>query len=161
MAHRAATSVVLQTSHCWKDATLSSGLVIIQNESDSTELIGRRSTSHVCGFVQELIHGQFDLQGAPAVMQERPPVCVTDCKSLYDHLSAVCSPSTLHDKRSAIDVLVIRESVKKTGCTMRRAPRELQLADGLTKDKGEAVECLRRSLRSGSCMLRGEEQVMH
>ena len=40
-------------------------------------------------FLQELIHGQFDLQGAPAVMQERPPVCVTGCKSLYDHLSAV------------------------------------------------------------------------
>ena len=49
-------------------------------------------------FLQELIHGPFDLQGAPAVMQERPPVCVTDCKSLYDHLSAVGSPSTLQDK---------------------------------------------------------------
>ena len=24
-------------------------------------------------FLQELIHGQFNLQGAPAVMQERPP----------------------------------------------------------------------------------------
>ena len=59
-------------------------------------------------FLQELIHGQFDLQGAPAVMQGRPPVCVTDCTSLYDHLSAVGSPSTLHDKRSAIDVLIIR-----------------------------------------------------
>ena len=26
-------------------------------------------------FLQELIHGSFDLRGAPAVMQERPPVC--------------------------------------------------------------------------------------
>ena len=87
-------------------------------------------------------------------------VCVTDCKSLYDHLSAVGSPSTLHDKRSAIDVLIIRESMKKTGCTIRWAPTGLQLADGLTKDKGVSVECLRRSLRSGSYMLRGEEQVL-
>ena len=79
---------------------------------------------------------------------------VTDCKSLYDHLSAVGSPSTLHDKRSAIDVLIIRESMKKTGCAIRWAPT------GLTKDKGESVECLRRSLRSGSHMLRGEEQLM-
>ena len=102
----------------------------------------------------------MDPQGAPAVMQERPPVCVTDCKSLYDHLSAVGSPSTLHDKRSAIDVLIIRESMKKTGCVIRWAPTGLQLADGHTKDKGEAVECLRRSLRSGSYMLRCEEQVM-
>ena len=58
-----------------------------------------QATSVALGFVewatlfrQELNHEQFDLQGAPAVMQERPPVCVTDCKSLCDHLSAVCSP---------------------------------------------------------------------
>ena len=110
-------------------------------------------------FLQELIHGPFDLQGAPAVMQERPPACVADCKSLYDHLSAVGSLSTLHDKRSAIDVLIIRESMKKTGCMIRWAPTGLQLADGLPKNNGEAVECLRRSLRSGSYMLRCEEQV--
>ena len=61
-------------------SVVSNGLEIIQNESDSTELL------------QELNHEQFDLQGAPAVMQERPPVCVTDCKSLYDHVSAVCGP---------------------------------------------------------------------
>ena len=58
-------------------------------------------------------------------------------------------------------MLIIRESLKKTGCVIRWAPTGLQLADGLTKDKGEAVECLRRSLRSGSYMLRSEEQVMH
>ena len=81
-------------------------------------------------------------------------MCVTNCKSLYDHLLAVESPTTLQDKRSAVDVLIIRES-------LRWAPTGLQLADGLTKDKGEAVECLRRSLRSGSYMLRNGEQVMH
>ena len=81
---------------------VSNGLEIIQNESDSTELLGRRSTSRVC------CSGLWD---APAVMQERPPVCVTDCKSLYDHLSAVGRPSTLHDKRSSIDVLIIRVSM--------------------------------------------------
>ena len=45
-------------------------------------------------------------------------------------------------------------------CGKPVAPTGLQLADGLTKDKGEAAECLRRSLRSGSYMLRGEEEVM-
>ena len=68
---------------------------------------------------------------------------------------------TLQDKRSAVDVLIIRESLKKTCCVIRWAPTGLQLADGLTKDKGEAIECLQRSLRSGSYMLRNEEQVMH
>ena len=130
---------------------VSSGLAIIRDESDSAELVGNRSTSHVSAlgfvewatlFLQELIHGPFDLQGAPAVMQERPLVCVTDCKSMYDHLSAVRSPSTLQDKRSAIDVLIIRESLKKTGCVIRWAPTGLQLADGLKKKKrqGRGVE---------------------
>ena len=74
--------------------------------------------------------------------------------------SSVGSPSTLRDKRSAIDVLIIRESMRKTGCMIRWAPAGLQLADGPTKDKGDSVECLRRSLRSGPYMLRCEEQVM-
>ena len=98
-------------------------------------------------FMQELIHGPFDLQGAPAVVLERLTVCVTDLKSLYDHLSAVGSPSTVQDKRSGIDVLIIRESMKKSRCVTRWAPTGPQLADGSTKDKMEAVECLRRSLR--------------
>ena len=58
-------------------SVVSNGPEIIQNESDSTELLGSRSTGHVCGFglcrvgfLQELNHGQFDLQGPPAVMQE-------------------------------------------------------------------------------------------
>ena len=112
-------------------------------------------------FLQELVHGSFDLRGPPAVMRERPPVCVTNCKSLHDHLLAVGSPTTLQGKRSAVDLLIMRESLKKTGCVIRWAPTGLQLADGLTKDKGEAVECLRRSLRSGSYVLRSEKQVMH
>ena len=39
-------------------------------------------------FLQELIHGQIDLQGAPAVMQERPPVCVT---RLQEHVRSSVS----------------------------------------------------------------------
>ena len=46
----------------------------------------------------------------------------------------VGSPSTLQDKRSAIDVLIIRESVKKTGCVIRWAPTGLQLADGHARE---------------------------
>ena len=44
-------------------------------------------------FLLELIHISFDLRGALAVMQERPPVWVTDCKILYDHLLAIGSPT--------------------------------------------------------------------
>ena len=97
-------------------------------------------------FLQELIHGPFDLQGLPAVMQERPPVCVTDCKMLCDHLSAVGSPSTLHDKRSAIDVLIIRESTKKTGKCHTLGTHSTTIGRRSHEDKGENVERLRREV---------------
>ena len=32
--------------------------------------------------------------------------------------------------------VIFRESMKKTGCTIRWAPTRLQLADSVTKDKG-------------------------
>ena len=109
-------------------------------------------------FLQELIHGPFDPQGARAVMQERPPVCVVDCKSLYDRLSAVGSPSTLQDKRSAVDVLIIRESVKKTGCVIRWAPTGLQLADGHAReahDESEQAISKREEPDSGTALVDG------
>ena len=40
-------------------------------------------------FLQQLVHGQFDLKSAPTVVQKRSSVRVTNCKSLYDPLSAV------------------------------------------------------------------------
>ena len=73
-------------------------------------------------FLQELVHGSFDLRAVPAVIQERLPVCVPDCKSIYDHLLAVGSPT---DKRSAVDVLIFRESFKRTGSVIRWAPAGL------------------------------------
>ena len=114
MTHRVAISVVLQTSHCWKDAMLRGR----QWPGDHSKGVGQYRVLWALEWatlsLQELTHGQFNLQGDPAVMRERPPVCVTDWKSLCDHLAAVGSPSTLHDKRSANDVLVM---------TARRAGR--------------------------------------
>ena len=38
--------------------------------------------------VSELLEGPFDLRSCRNVMQERPPIVITDCKSLYDHLNS-------------------------------------------------------------------------
>ena len=87
-----------------------------------SDLVGCRSTSHVYGFglcrVGNTVSagiGSWTIRStgcSSGHAGETSSVCVTDCKSLYDHLSAA---STLQDKRSAIDVLIIRESLKKTG----------------------------------------------
>ena len=42
--------------------------------------------------VSELLDGPFDLRNCCDLTQKRPPIAITDCKSLYDHLN---SPSSL------------------------------------------------------------------
>ena len=37
----------------------------------------------------------------------RCSIALTDCKSLYDHLSSKSSP-TLDDKRTALDVVIVK-----------------------------------------------------
>ena len=101
--------------------------------------------------LQELTHGPFDLRGATAVMQERPlqelvRPFVGCWKSINATRQAISHRCAHHSRVLEEDRL--RDTV---------APTRLRLADGLTQDKGEAVECLRRSLRSGSYVLRGEE----
>ena len=119
---------MLPISHCWMGKVLHGlhlhgDLFLMSRTVPSSLGAEAQEMSVALGFVewatlflQELIHGSFYLRGAPAVMQERSPVCVTDCKSLDDHLLAVGSPTTLQDKRSAFDVLIIRVFEKDGLC---------------------------------------------
>ena len=134
-------------------------------EPDNAELVGCRSTSHVCGFGLCRVGNAVSAGIVSWTIRSTGHAGETSgmCYRLQELVRSSVScgkPSTLQDKQSAIDVLTIRESVRKTGCVRRWAPTGRQLEDGLTKDKGEAVECLHRRLRSGSYMLRCEERVM-
>ena len=42
---------------------------------------------------------------------------LTDCESLYDHLTSKSAP-TLDDKRTALDVVIIRESIVRLGASL-------------------------------------------
>ena len=46
-------------------------------------------------------------------LQSRPPVVITDCKSLYDHLVAVTSPTSIEDRRTSIDIVILRQSLER------------------------------------------------
>ena len=59
-----------------------------------------------------------DVQFGPCCAQSlweaphRPPcMLVTDCKSLFDHLKSPSAPS-LDDRRTSIDIIIIREGVR-------------------------------------------------
>ena len=85
---------------------------------------------------------------------------VTDCKSAYDHLNGVSIHAGLEDKRTSIDVIMIRESMKRIGGRLRWTPSSLMGADGLTKDSGEAADATRSMLRSGRIQLCDEDQML-
>eukprot|EP00974_Lingulodinium_polyedra_P092897 9000055-Lingulodinium_polyedra.AAC.1 len=54
-------------------------------------------------FMAEILDGPCKLTDSEEVLRRRPPTVVTDCKSLYDHVVSVQSPSTLGDRRYALD----------------------------------------------------------
>ena len=63
--------------------------------------------------------------------------CLTDCRSLYDHLHRVGVPRTPTDKRLAIDLAAIRQILHRERnqgqLPLQWIPTEYQLADVLTK----------------------------
>ena len=70
------------------------------------------------------------------------------------------SPSVLDDRRAAIDIAIIRQSVARCGLIVRWAPTDRMLADALTKDKGDPADLLRSVLRSGVYQIAGEQVVL-
>ena len=96
----------------------------------------------------------------PMVAVCRQPVVATDCKSLYDHLISPSSPTGVDDRRTSIDIVIIRESNKLTGAQIRWLPTEWMIADGLTKDKADPICLLRSCVRAGTYQISPEEHVL-
>ncbi len=108
----------------------------------------------------EALCGRVQLSDLDRCMAFRNPLIVTDCKSLYDTVLANTSPAALSDKRCAIDVVVIRDSVRRCGGQIRWCPTNRQLADALTKDKGEPADLLRACMRANIYQFADEERIL-
>eukprot|EP00974_Lingulodinium_polyedra_P031025 2985491-Lingulodinium_polyedra.AAC.1 len=67
------------------------------------------------------------------------------------------SPSSVSDKRCAIDLSIAKESLRRLGGTLRWGPTSLMLADCLTKDRAEPADLLRACLRH-CCYQLADEQ---
>lgn len=85
---------------------------------------------------------------------------ITDCKSLYDGLHSMSSISKTEDKRVAIDLSIVKQSMNRYGLGIRWCPTQLMLADGLTKDQLEPADLLRSALKLGVYQLHEEAAVL-
>ena len=110
--------------------------------------------------LSEALDGSFSLQDVDEVLQRRSPIGMSDCRSLYDHLITLGCGGTLDDKRVAIDVAVIRQSIARSRLQPRWVPTDRMVADGLTKDKGEPLDLLRSVFRSARYQLADEQLVL-
>ena len=108
----------------------------------------------------EAQQGCMDLREAHSVLENIPLVGITDCKSLYDAIHCMSSPSKVEDKRVAIDLAIIRQAVKRTGMKVRWCPTELMLAASPTKDSADPADLLRAALQCGEYQLAPEASVL-
>lgn len=89
----------------------------------------------------------------------RLTLVITDCKSLYDHLLSQSSP-TLDDRRTAIDIVILRDSISRMKASLRWIPTDRMLADALTKESPEAFDLLRACLRTTRYQISPEALVL-
>eukprot|EP00435_Cladocopium_sp_Y103_P016924 s2219_g4.t1 len=107
----------------------------------------------------EALDSPFSLRAIDEVLTRRSPIGITDCRSLYDHLISLGSGGVLDDRRTAIDIAIIRQSIARTKLEPRWCPTDRMAADGLTKDRAEPIDLLRSILRNSKYQL-ADEQAM-
>lgn len=122
------------------------------------------TASGVCEWISlmlaEALDGPFELDQIEHVLSKRNPIGISDCRSLYDHLISLTSNNSVDDKRTAIDIAVIRQSIKRSGLEPRWCATGHMVADGLTKDKAEPADLLRSVLRNSRYQLADEQLVL-
>ena len=108
----------------------------------------------------EAIDGIGEIREYAQHLRNRTPVIVTDCKSLYDHLIAVSSPTSVEDRRTSIDIVILRQSLSRLGASIRWVPTNRMLADSLTKSAGDPTDLLRACIRNNTYQISSEEAVL-
>ena len=109
--------------------------------------------------LSEVLDGPGSLRSCWNNLHSRCSLALTDCKSLFDHLLSKSAP-TLEDKRCALDITIIRESVARLQTVLRWVPTDRMLADSLTKESAEAMDLLRACLRGGKYQISCEDHVL-
>ena len=61
------------------------------------------------------------------------PVLITDAKAVFDSYHREALVSNVTDRRSSLEIRVVKEQIQSLGGTLRWVSSDRQLADGLTK----------------------------
>ena len=94
---------------------------------------GMEDAQYIRALMASLLEGR--LVRLPEAREYWPVVCLTDCRSLHDHLHRAGVPRVPADRRLAIDLAAIRQEFRRVeeGISMQWIPTTCQVADPLTK----------------------------
>lgn len=121
---------------------------------------GLGHTEWLACHLAELKSPTFSLGSRQDHFKEFGIQAITGCKSVYDHLQTYASPGSITDKRVAIDLVIVKESLKRLWGSIRWAPTWLQLADALTKENADAMDILRGAMKSNIYHLNNESVML-
>lgn len=111
--------------------------------SDATEFARR--------FWERLLHPALPLRDLLQVKSQLVPQLVTDAKALYDSYHREGISSSVIDKRTSLEIRVMKERTQDIGGSLRWASSERQIGDGLSKESAGALLAAR--LRHGRIKL--------
>ena len=135
----------------------------VVNSTLSAEAQSMSGASSMCEWLSlllaEIRDGPCCAQSMWDVPQRPPCILITDCKSLFDHLKSPSAPS-LDDRRTSIDIVIIREGAKRMSASIRWIPTDRMLADGMTKESADALDLLRACMKSGKYQVSPEKDVL-
>ena len=115
----------------------------VARSSSAAEMQAAADAEEECAYVRllvaETIGGAFPLKQWTRTCAMIPGVLILDARGVYDALSR--SESTclgLRDRRSGFEALALKRNMQDTGCLLRWAHSDAQLAACLNKDTDKA-----------------------
>ena len=114
-------------------------LARVARSSTSAEVQMASNATDTHEFMKQILIEWFNpnqecLGNMDSKMKEIPSVLILDSKNLFDALSRIeTSGLQLEERRTAIEVLSIRERTQQTGIRVKWCDSDQQLADGLSK----------------------------
>ena len=89
--------------------------------------------------VREAQGRPLDLRNWEDEISNLPCIAITDSKSLYDTIQKCCNTAAhIEDKRTAIDVTILKRDFKRTQGQVRWVEGTRMVADSLTKKMGSS-----------------------
>ena len=137
---------------CWKSFRIRRCTVNTLSAECQAMIQGVGSLHWLRFMVQEAFGKPIDNNNWEQAISAMPCIAVTDSKSLYDTIHRCCNTSShIEDKRTAIDVTILKRDFKETQGQVRWIAGSRMISDSLTKKMGSSY--LRAVLNHGKWSL--------